>query len=31
MVGFNQASRIVIIQNLPALIAKLSGGGGSRR
>ncbi len=29
MVGFNQASRIVIIQNLPALIAKLRGGAGS--
>ncbi|MEP7324598.1 MAG: protein kinase [Gemmatimonadota bacterium] len=31
MVGFNQAARIVIIQNLPALIAKLRGGSGSIR
>jgi hypothetical protein len=31
MVGFNQATRIVIIQNLPALIAKLRGGSGSTR
>jgi len=31
MVGFNQAARIVIIQNLPALIAKLAGGSGSNR
>jgi len=29
MVGFNMASRIVIIQNLPALMAKLRGGTGS--
>jgi hypothetical protein len=31
MVGFNQASRIIIIQNLPALMAKLRGGAGSVR
>jgi Tol biopolymer transport system component len=31
MVGYNQASRIIIIQNLPALIAKLRGGSGRSR
>jgi eukaryotic-like serine/threonine-protein kinase len=31
MVGFNPASRIVIIQNLPALMARLRGEGGGRR
>jgi hypothetical protein len=31
MVGFNQATRITIIQNLPALIAKLRGGSESTR
>jgi serine/threonine-protein kinase len=31
MVGFNQAARIVIVQNLPAMIAKLRGGSGSTR
>jgi tRNA A-37 threonylcarbamoyl transferase component Bud32 len=31
MVGFNQAARIVIIQNLPALIAKMRGEGGTSR
>jgi hypothetical protein len=30
MVGFNPASRIVIIQNLPALMAKLRGEGSRR-
>ena len=31
MVGFNQATRIVIIQNLPAMIARLRGGSASTR
>ena len=29
MVGFNQSTRIVIIQNLPAMIAKLRGSSGA--
>jgi hypothetical protein len=31
MVGYNQSSRIAIIQNLPALIARLRGASGSSR
>jgi hypothetical protein len=31
MLGYNQGSRIVLIQNLPALIARLRGGTRSTR